>query len=418
MFVDRVRVKITAGAGGNGCCAFRREKYVPRGGPSGGDGGKGGDVVFEATSDRTSLVDIKYHGHWKAQRGEHGLGKDQHGKYGEDAIIPVPLGTLVRDFETEEILADLVEPGQRFLAGRGGKGGRGNARFASQNNRVPRFAELGEPGQETEYLLELKLIAEVGIVGKPNAGKSTLLSALSSARPKIDSYPFTTLSPNLGVASLSGHRTLVLADIPGIIEGAAEGRGLGHDFLRHVERTKILLFLLDLGDEDPAETHRMLEDELARYSQAFAGRPRVIALNKADITENRERIELVSAQFENPPFILSGATGEGIEPLLEHLWTLVDRLRQEEAEIEIPVPEREYTYEAPFTIEATGNGYRIEGRRLLQAVRMTNFDNDEAVRFLHQRMRRMGVFRALERMGAQAGQTISIGDVEFAYEPD
>ena len=416
MFIDRVRVKITAGAGGNGCCAFRREKYVPRGGPSGGDGGKGGDVVFRATSERSSLVDIKYHAHWKAERGEHGLGKDQHGRYGVDAIIPVPLGTLVRDFETNEILCDLVDEGQTFLAGRGGKGGRGNARFMTSTHKAPKFAELGEPGDEKEYILELKLIAEVGIVGKPNAGKSTLLSAISAARPKVDSYPFTTLTPHLGVASLSDHRTLVIADIPGIIEGAAEGRGLGHEFLRHVERTRVLLFLLDLGDEDPFETYRMLDDELTRYSDAFAGRPRVFALNKVDITENRERADEVAAQFDNA-FIVSGATGEGVAELLEHFGTEVDRVRHDE-EVEIHLPESEYIYEAPFTIEPTSDGFRIEGQRVRQAVRMTNFDNDEAVQFLHHRLKKMGVFKALHRMGAEEGQTITIEDVEFEYRPD
>jgi len=414
MFVDQVRIKITAGSGGNGCCAFRREKYVPRGGPSGGDGGNGGSVYFVATRQKQSLIDLKYHSHWKAERGQHGMGKDCHGKTGKDALIPVPLGTLIKNFQTGDLLDDLVVEGQRFLAAQGGKGGRGNARFMSATNKAPSFAELGEPGTEAEYLVELKLIAEVGIVGLPNAGKSTLLSAISAARPKIADYPFTTLAPNLGVVMLSDHRTLTVADIPGIIEGAAEGKGLGHDFLRHIERTKVLLFLIDLGDADPVGTRDLLEDELEQYSGLFEGRPRVYALNKADA--HRERFEEVAGKFENP-FLISGATGEGVQPLIEHVWLIVERLRGE-TEPEILIPEREYRYEPPYTIEKAAAGFRVKGRTVEQAVRMTDFENEEAVRHLHMRLQRSGVFRALQKLGAQEGQTIYIGDTELEYHRD
>jgi GTP-binding protein len=417
MLVDQARIKVTAGAGGNGCCSFRREKYVPYGGPNGGDGGNGGSVYFVARSRYTSLLDLRYHAHWKAERGEHGQGSDCHGKTGADALIRVPLGTLVRDLATNEILADLVEEGQRFLAAHGGRGGRGNARFVSSTNRAPRFAELGEPGEEAEYRIELKLIAEVGIVGLPNAGKSTLLAAVSAARPKIDTYAFTTLSPNLGVARLSEYRTLIVADIPGIIEGAAEGKGLGHDFLRHIERTKVLLFLIDLGDPDPVKSRDVLAGELARHSLVFQDRPRVFALNKADIPENRARFSEVAAAFDRP-FLISAATGEGIPPLLEHLWGIVDRLRHEKAAPLIDTSEHEYTYEAPYVIAPTPEGFRIEGKHVQQAVHMTDFENDQAVHFLHQRLRRMGVFKALKRMGAREGQTIAIGTVELVYHPE
>jgi len=416
MFVDQVRIKITAGSGGNGCCSFRREKYVPRGGPNGGDGGNGGSAYFVATRQKQSLIDLKYHSHWKAERGQHGMGKDCHGKTGRDALIPVPLGTLIKEFKTGDLLDDLVVEGQRFLAARGGKGGRGNARFVSSSNKAPSFAELGEPGQETEYLLELKLIAEVGIVGLPNAGKSTLLSAISAARPKIADYPFTTLTPNLGVVMLSDHRTLTVADIPGIIEGAAEGKGLGHDFLRHIERTKVLLFLIDLGDENPAETRGLLETELKQYSDLFENRPRVYALNKADLPENRERFEHVAGEFENP-FLISAATGQGVQPLLEHVWQIAERLRIE-TEPEIRIPEREYRYEPPYTIKEAADGFRVKGRAIEQAVRMTDFENEEAVRHLHSRLQRAGVFRALQKLGAQEGQTIHIGDTELEYHRD
>ena len=421
MFVDRARIKVTGGAGGNGCMSFRREKYVPRGGPNGGDGGDGGSVYFVATRRFTSLLDVRYHAHWKAERGEHGQGSDCHGQKGEDSLIYVPCGTIVRDLESEEILADLVHEGDRYRAAAGGKGGRGNARFANAQNRAPRFAELGEPGQEAEFLLELKLIAEIGLVGLPNAGKSTLLSRLTAARPKIADYPFTTLSPNLGVAFLSDFRSMTVADIPGIIEGAADGKGLGHDFLRHIERTKVLLFVLDLGDPDPKTTLKTLENELAQYSDAFAERPRLIALNKTDITENRERLPKLrrTKAFKNS-FSISAATGDGVPGLLEHLWEIVAPLRVEE---EIPVVSeedeiREYTYEAPFTVTRSEQGFRVSGKRVEQTVRMTNFENDQAVHFLHRKLQLMGVFKALKRMGAKAGHTIEIGDIELEYYPD
>lgn len=420
MLVDQVRIKVTGGSGGNGCCSFRREKYVPRGGPDGGDGGRGGEVYFEVAPDCRSLVSLRYHAHWKGERGRHGRGGNCHGKYGADVVIPVPPGTLVRDFEHGAIEADLVEPGERFLAAHGGKGGRGNARFANAANRAPRFAELGEPGENAEYVLELKLIAEVGIVGMPNAGKSTFLSVVTNAEPKIADYPFTTLSPNLGIAELSDFRTLILADIPGIIEGAAQGKGLGHDFLRHIERTKVLLFIVDLGDPGPAHTLEVLEKELASHSPAFARRPRVVALNKADLPENRERGQKQGSLPAGAPpvFMISAATGEGVNALLEHLWGLVDSLRAADAEPDGAAAGADYTFTPPYLIHRVANGFRIEGARVRQAVRMTDFENEEAVRHLQRQLTRMGVFKALKRMGAEPGQSIAIEDVEFEYHPE
>ncbi len=417
MFIDRVRIAVTGGGGGNGCLSFRREKYVPLGGPNGGDGGHGGDVYIVATSRLTTLLDLRYHSTWRGKRGVHGKGSDRHGRNGEEMLVPVPCGTIVRDLETNDTLCDLTEEGQRYLAARGGRGGKGNARFATSTNRAPRFAEKGEPGQEAEYALELKLIAEVGIVGLPNAGKSTLLSAISAATPKIADYPFTTITPNLGIVQLDGYRTLSVADIPGIIEGAAEGKGLGHDFLRHIERTRVLLFLIDLGDEDPRATRDVLERELAEHSPVFAGRPRIYALNKADVTENRERFEDLKGELA-PVFLLSGATGEGVPEILEALWQQVDRMRREDAGEPAAPPEREYTYEAPFDIQARPNGYRVEGDRVLRAVRMTDFENPEAVEHLQLVLQKLGVFRALKRIGAKPGQSITIGDVELEYQPD
>ena len=417
MFVDRARVRVTGGAGGNGCRSFRREKYVPRGGPNGGDGGNGGSVYFVADRRYTSLLDLKYHSHWKGTPGVHGSGSDCHGKNGDDLIVPVPLGTIVKRIDDEAVVADLTEEGQRFLAASGGRGGRGNARFATATDRAPQFAELGEPGADAEFLVELKVIAEVGLVGLPNAGKSTFLAAVSAARPKIAPYPFTTLSPNLGVVSLSDFRTLTVADIPGIIEGAAEGKGLGHDFLRHIERTKVLLFLIDLGDEDPVKTRKILESELAQYSEVFATRPRVFALNKADVPENREQFKKLKRRFKSP-WLISGATGEGIADLLEHLWNLVDQLRREEDAAPKELELAEYAYEAPFTVERVEGGFRIDGKVAVRAVRMTNFDNEDAVRHLQKRFKKMGIVKALKRLGAEEGAAIFVGDAELEYHDD
>jgi len=304
------------------------------------------------------------------------------------------------------------------LAAKGGIGGRGNARFLSNQNRAPRNAEKGEPGEEREFFIELKIIAEVGLVGLPNAGKSTFLAQVTRAQPKIADYPFTTLSPNLGVAYLSGYRQFLLADIPGIIEGAAEGKGLGHDFLRHIERNKVLLFLVDLGDEDPGETLRILERELADYDAALTERPRVIAFNKADITENREKWAAIQESYPDA-FTISAATGEGVEPLLERIYALVEQARRdEEALPKFEDEGRDYVYESPYEIEPLSDGYRITGKKVVRAVQMTDFGNEEAVVHLTNKLQKMGLFKALKRLGAEPGQSIYIEDVELEYQPD
>ena len=418
MFVDRVRIKVIGGGGGDGCCSFRREAYVPLGGPDGGDGGDGGDVIIVACARYTSLTDLRFHPRWKGNRGTHGKGKALHGRCGKITEVQVPCGTVIRDFETNEILDDLTEDGQTFCAGAGGRGGKGNARFATSKNRTPRFAERGEPGEEREFLVELKLIAEVGFVGLPNAGKSTLLAGISAASPKIGAYPFTTITPNLGIVPLSDHRTLAVADIPGIIEGAAEGKGLGHDFLRHIERTQVLLYLIDMGNDDPEETRIVLENELCKHSPVFQERPYLCAFNKIDVTENREREAALREVFPSA-FFISGATGEGLPELIEALWHEVDKVRKALAGNPEPeAPDREYTYEAPFEVQTIKNGFRIEGKRPLRMVRMTDFSNKEAVDHLQKTLDKMGLFRALKRMGAQQGQSILIGDLELEYHPD
>ncbi len=417
MFVDRTRVFARGGAGGNGCTSFRREKFVPKGGPDGGDGGNGGSVYFVVDAGLNSLQFLKHHPHWIGDRGQHGLGRDKHGRNSPDVEVKVPVGTLVKDHDSGEIIRDLTEPGERFLAAKGGRGGKGNARFKTSENNAPRFAELGEPGDENDYILELKLIAEVGLVGLPNAGKSTFLSAVTRANPKIAPYPFTTISPNLGIANLSDYRSMTVADIPGIIEGAAEGKGLGHDFLRHIERTKVLLYVIDLGDEDCAETIETLRSELFQHSDVFATRPAVIAFNKVDVTENNEQFETIRKAFPDA-FPISAMTHDGLEPLLDHLWTQVESVRKQEEGVPIEAEDIEYTFQAPFTIEREGEGYAIDGKNVVRAVRMTDFGNEEAVRYLQHRLKKMGIMKALHRMGAREGASIRIGEVELEYFPD
>lgn len=415
MFVDRARIRVTAGAGGDGCMSFRREKYVPKGGPDGGDGGKGGDIYIVATSRHNALNHLRFHSTWKGNRGTHGMGKDMHGRGGDDIDIEVPIGTVIRREEDDTVLADLLEEGQRLRVAAGGRGGKGNARFASNSFRAPRFAEKGEPGEYIELVLELKVIADVGLVGLPNAGKSTFLSRVSAARPKIADYPFTTLSPHLGVVDLSDYRTLTIADIPGIIEGAAEGKGLGHEFLRHIERTQVLLFLIDPTTEDPRETLAVLKRELSDYSEVVASRRFVVAFTKADLPDSRAAFDLYASDFPGL-HLISSATGDGVPELLETVWHEVEKAREEEAlEAPEPRPTIEYDYTAPFTIHPTDNGFEIEGRPVVRAVRMTDFTNEQAVRYLDTRLEKMGIYKALRKLGAEEGQTIRIADVDLEY---
>lgn len=335
-FIDEAKIYVKAGDGGRGCVSFRREKYVPRGGPDGGDGGNGADVIMIARRNMTSLLDYRYQRHYKAKRGVHGKGKDQHGKNAEDLLIPVPLGTMIKDFESGAFYGDLTEDGQTLVIARGGKGGRGNARFVTATNQAPKEAEPGVPGQEKTLKLELKLLADVGLLGFPNAGKSTLISRVSAARPKIADYPFTTLVPNLGVVSYGDGATFILADIPGLIEGAHEGAGLGIQFLRHIERTKILIHLLDLSpmtQRDPIEDYAAMNRELKSYNEELSKTPQIVALNKIDITEAREVLETIEKHFSElgiKTFPISSATGEGTKELVWEVAKQVEKLRKAE----------------------------------------------------------------------------------------
>ena len=327
-FIDEATIHVKAGDGGNGCVAFRREAHVPRGGPSGGDGGDGGSVVVVADPQLTTLLDYKYRRHYKAERGQDGRNKDQYGKGGEELCLRVPVGTVVHDAESGERLFDLDQAGARYVAARGGKGGQGNIHFATAWNRAPRVATSGTAGDERALRLELKLLADVGLLGFPNVGKSTFIARVSRARPKIADYPFTTLVPNLGVVDLGDERQMVVADIPGLIEGAADGAGLGHRFLRHVERTRVLLHILDASaltgpDRDPVTDFDILNRELALYAPELAKRPQVVALNKSDVTEVRDRADELSRAFAERGvrlFSLSAVTGEGVRDVLEELW--------------------------------------------------------------------------------------------------
>lgn len=332
-FIDYAKIYVKAGDGGRGCVSFRREKYVPRGGPDGGDGGRGGNVIVKASRDLNTLLDFKYKKEYKAKRGEHGKGSNQHGKDGDDLIIPVPIGTVIKDADTGEIIADLVKEGQEAIVAKGGRGGLGNAHFATPTRQAPRFAQPGEKGQERWLILELKLLADVGLIGLPNAGKSTLISVISSAKPKIADYPFTTLVPNLGIVKLEGFKSFVVADIPGLIEGAHRGAGLGFQFLRHVERTSILVHLVDISDippTDPVDDFEKINRELILYSPELTKKPMVVAGTKLDIAIERQRLNRLSNYCKEKGFDffpISAIKGEGIKELLMHLSKMMEKKR-------------------------------------------------------------------------------------------
>ena len=416
MFFDEAKIHVKAGDGGDGAVAFRREKYVPRGGPSGGDGGQGGDVVMEVDPQLNTLGHFQKQVHFKAGRGGHGRGKNQTGARGEDALVYVPPGTLVRDAAGGDLLADLTAPGQRLVVARGGQGGRGNASFASSTHQAPRLAERGAPGQERWLWLELKLLADVGLVGMPNAGKSTLLSAVSAARPKIADYPFTTLQPNLGVVR-TGEYDFVLADLPGLIEGAHAGAGLGHQFLRHAERTRLLVHLLDGAADEPLRHFDQINQELRLFSPTLAERPQLVALNKLDLPEARERWPNVKRSMQArglPAYAISAVTGEGVRELMLQVGSMLSSLpRPESVADQIPVFRAE---EGPeFSIERERDGWRVRGERVERLAAQTMWQYHEAVLRAERALEAMGVVEALRQAGVQPNDTVRIGNVELEW---
>ncbi|KLU63163.1 GTPase ObgE [Peptococcaceae bacterium CEB3] len=424
MFYDQAEIYVKGGDGGAGAVAFRREKYVPEGGPSGGDGGRGGSVVLVADRGLRTLVDFRYKRHYKAERGEHGQGKNMHGKGAEDLCLRLPSGTLVKDAETGEVLADLVEDGQRAVVAQGGRGGRGNARFMSNTNKAPTFAENGEPGKERRLLLELKLLADVGLVGFPNVGKSTLIAKVSAAKPKIAPYHFTTLVPNLGVVRLADGESFVMADIPGLIEGAHSGAGLGYEFLRHTERTRLLLHVLDVsGSEgrDPLEDFRLIQGELVQYSSFLAERPMMIVANKMDMPgaeDNLARLKTaLGPSYEIFP--ISALTGEGLGELLGRVGQRLPGLPVPEPVVRVEEGHR-LTKADPadrFEIGRDEDGvFVVRGREVERHVAMTHFESEEGVYRLQTILRVMGVDEALRERGIRTGDKVRIKGLEFEWQ--
>lgn len=423
MFTDKAKIFIKAGKGGNGAISFRREKYVAAGGPDGGDGGKGGSVVFRVDPGMTTLTDFRYKRKYAAANGDDGSGKRQKGKTGEDIIIKVPMGTVVRDAESNRILADLSVPGKDVILARGGNGGWGNSHFATAVRQTPNFAKNGQPGDEREITLELKLLADVGLVGFPNVGKSTLLSRTTKADPKIANYHFTTLEPNLGVVNLGTHRSFVMADIPGIIEGASEGVGLGHEFLRHIERTRILIHVVDVSGiegRNPIEDFDIINDELSKYDMALEERPQIIAANKTDIIQNPEAYEEFLAEMKKrgyEVFPISAATNSGIGELMNKTYEELSKLPPIQIfEPEMDIDEEEYIDEgAGFEITKDNDVFVVSGSWIEAVGGSVNFSDNESLAYFQRALLNRGVIEELVKAGIQEGQTVRIGDLEFDF---
>lgn len=425
MFIDKVKIYLKAGDGGNGCVSFRREKYIPNGGPDGGDGGRGGSIIFKVDSGLNTLMDYRYKKHFKARPGEPGRGSRCSGKSSEDLILYVPLGTLVKDEQTGKVLADLKENDSEVVICKGGKGGKGNMNFATPVRQAPKFAENGTPGQERTVILEMKLIADVGLIGFPNVGKSTILSMMSAAKPKIANYHFTTLNPILGVVDLGDKKSFVLADIPGLIEGAAEGVGLGHEFLRHVERTKVLVHVVDasgIEGRDPVEDIEKINTELFEYNERLAARPQVIVANKMDIPsaeENYQKLKEIYEEKGYKVFPVSAATNKGLRDVFLYVYELLQTIDEE---IEFVDPDAEIILEsfdehAPeIHIEIDDEGaYIVSGSTIDKILSYTNFADDDSVMYFQRALKAQGIIDALKEKGIEDGDTVRIDDLEFEF---
>ena len=421
MLIDRARIFVRTGKGGDGMSSFRREKFVPKGGPDGGDGGHGGNVVLVADRNVNTLVDFRFRRLFKAKPGGKGQGANCYGRNAEDLLITVPLGTIVKDEESGQIIADLSHDGQQAIVAKGGRGGRGNWHFRSSSNRTPTFAERGEPGEERWLRLELKVLADIGLLGYPSVGKSSILRKVSAAQPEVAAYHFTTLNPILGVVDLSDHRSFVMADIPGLIEGASEGVGLGHDFLRHIERTKILVHVLDVSGmegRDPIEDYEKINEELRKYSEKLSRKKQIIAANKIDMlgdSDNLERLKAYMDERGQEVYPICAMTGEGLEVLLERLWDLLETYVEEPEEIA-----EEVVYKAQdkpdFEVKRADDGaFVITGPRIENLVAMTNFDDDQSLRRFQRIWRYMELDKLLKEKGICDGNTVRICEMEFEY---
>ncbi len=422
MFTDYTKIIIKAGDGGNGAVSFRREKYVAAGGPDGGDGGKGGDVYFKVDKDKNTLIDFRYNKKYKAKNGENGSGARCNGKYGEDIFIGVPIGTIIKDAETGKIVADLSTPDQVELVLKGGKGGKGNSHFATATRQAPRFSQDGEKGDEKEVILELKLLADVGLLGFPNVGKSTFLSTVTSARPKIANYQFTTLEPNLGVVTLKNKQSFVIADIPGIIEGASQGVGLGLKFLRHVERTRLLLHVIDVSGTEgrnPIDDFNTINKELAEYSEKLAQRKQIIVASKADIIQDEtlyKELEEFAKKRNIEIFKISSATGEGVEELLNHVSEVLRHLPKEE----LYEKEERVVYELEdkkdeYEVNKTKDGFEVKGKAIERLIGRINIDDNESMYYFHKCLDNLGVNKKLKSIGIKEGDIVKIENYEFEW---
>jgi GTPase len=428
MFVDQVKIYTKGGDGGNGMVAYRREKYVPDGGPAGGDGGNGADVIFEVEEGLRTLMDFRYQRHFKAPRGEHGMSKNMHGRNAKDMVVKVPPGTIVKDDDTGELIADLTEHGQRAVISRGGRGGRGNTRFATPSNPAPELSEKGEPGQERYIVLELKLLADVGLVGFPSVGKSTLLSIVSAAKPKIGDYHFTTIAPNLGMVETEDARSFVMADLPGLIEGASEGVGLGHQFLRHIERTRVIVHVIDMSGlegRDPYEDYQTINAELEAYNLRLTERPQIIVANKMDMPDSEENLKNFKEQLKEdyPVYGISAVTRQGLRDLL---FAIADKLEEtpqfamfQEEEEETKDQRVLYKHEkaeTEFFITREPDGtFVVNGAKIEKLFKMTDFSREESQKRFARQLRTMGVDEALRERGAKDGDTVRLLDFEFDF---
>lgn len=422
MFVDEAIVDVLAGAGGNGCMAMRREKYVEMGGPFGGNGGHGADIIFEADEGLNTLLDLRYQKQIKGPRGENGMGKGMHGKSREAVVVRVPVGTVVTDLETGDVIADLTQNKEQAIIARGGRGGRGNMALATHSNPAPSICENGEPGEEKRVKVELKLLADVGLVGLPSVGKSTIISMISAAKPKIAEYHFTTLKPNLGVVRASCHRSFVVADLPGLIKGASLGEGLGDRFLKHIERTRVIAHVIDMGGyemRDPYEDYITIQEELKNFKESLLKKPQIIIANKMDIEGAKERLEQFKQKVDLPIYEVSAAMNQGLDQVIEALADMLDHIQKQPLEESVKAKKHvvyKYEKEEPFTITKDNDTWVIRGKEIERYVRMMNFSSEEAYIRLSRKLRLLGIEDELRKRGAKDGDYVRILDFEFEYE--